>query len=78
VNSRDVLEFLGVDQDAIHFRHVGLGQQADEARFRLHAIVRQDRDSDALFDGMGVDFRRELTRDWSGAWVRATLGPFFP
>src|SRR5271167_4526164 len=50
LHAGDVLHFLGVDEEAIHLRHVGLRQQADQAESRRHAIVRQDGDADAVLD----------------------------
>src|SRR5271163_3415545 len=53
LNPRDILELLGIDEEAVHLRHVGLRQQADEPRVRLHAIVGQYRDADPMLDRMG-------------------------
>ena len=51
LHARDVLHLLGVDEEAIHLRHVRLRQQPHQAGIRRHAIVRQHRDADAVLDG---------------------------
>ena len=58
LHARDVLHLLGIDQETIHLRHVGLRQQPHEAGIGRDAIVRQHGDADAMLDG--ADDRAEI------------------
>ena len=58
LHARDVLHLLGIDEEAVHLRHVGLRQQPHQPRVRRHAIIRQHGDADAVLDG--ADDRREI------------------